>query len=187
MSELVFTCTQLGQIPVHHAAFGGHLEVVKYLLELQPKTVSAEDNVSRAIFGHECITQACATLANDRLHSVIFRGVRWVHPPLPQIFWPWCKKTPICCTGCRWWEASIQKLYVRYAVRQLHCKRNNWLCKSTQVHRFQDTLYACRDSWSCAVMCCAHRCASATKTKLLIGKRFYLTLTLYNNVLRIIA
>ena len=92
MSELVFTCTQLGQIPVHHAAFGGHLEVVKYLLELQPKTVSAEDNVSRAIFGHECITQACATLANDRLHSVIFRGVRWVHPPLPQLFWPWCKK-----------------------------------------------------------------------------------------------
>ena len=63
--------------------------------------------------GHGCITRVCVTLANDRLDSVIFRGVRWGHRPLPQIFWPGCQKTPICCTGCRWWEASIQKRYVR--------------------------------------------------------------------------
>ena len=58
MSELVFTCTQAGEIPVHGAASGGHLEVVKYLLELQPETVSAKNNVSRAIFGTLMVTGA---------------------------------------------------------------------------------------------------------------------------------
>ena len=40
------TCTQDGDIPVHRAAFGGHLEVVKYLLDLQPNMIFAKNDVS---------------------------------------------------------------------------------------------------------------------------------------------
>ena len=40
------TCTQYGNLPVHRAAFGGHLELVKYLLDLQPDTISAKTDVS---------------------------------------------------------------------------------------------------------------------------------------------
>ena len=40
------TCTQHGNLPVHRAAFGGHLELVKYLLDLQPDTISAKNDVS---------------------------------------------------------------------------------------------------------------------------------------------
>ena len=40
------TCTQNGEIPVHYATDKGHLEVVKYLLDLQPDTISAKNDVS---------------------------------------------------------------------------------------------------------------------------------------------
>ena len=39
------TCAQGGNLPVHLAALKGHVEVVKYLLELQPDTLSVKDKV----------------------------------------------------------------------------------------------------------------------------------------------
>ena len=38
--------TQYDDLPVHNAACEGHLELVKYLLDLQPDTISAKNNVS---------------------------------------------------------------------------------------------------------------------------------------------
>ena len=49
MSCFVFTCTQYSDLPVHRAADNGHLDVVKYLVDLQPDTVSVKDKVSRAV------------------------------------------------------------------------------------------------------------------------------------------
>ena len=43
------TCTQSGDLPVHNAASKGHLEGVKYLLNVQPDTISAKNDVSFAI------------------------------------------------------------------------------------------------------------------------------------------
>ena len=43
------TFTQNGDLPVHLAAWNGHLELVKYLLDLQPDTISAKNGVSCAI------------------------------------------------------------------------------------------------------------------------------------------
>ena len=40
------TCTQVGDLPVHHAAWNGKLDVVKCLLDLQPDTISVKNNVS---------------------------------------------------------------------------------------------------------------------------------------------
>ena len=40
------TCTQDGDLPVHRAAYKGKLDVVKYLLDLQPDTISVKSNVS---------------------------------------------------------------------------------------------------------------------------------------------
>ena len=40
------TCTQDGGLPVHYAAYNGKLDVVKYLLDLQPDTIAVKNNVS---------------------------------------------------------------------------------------------------------------------------------------------
>ena len=40
------TCTQDSDLPVHLAAWKGHVEVVKYLLELQPDMISVKGMVS---------------------------------------------------------------------------------------------------------------------------------------------
>ena len=69
MSDLVFTCTQTGDLPVHDAADTGHLEVVKYLLDVQPDMVSVEGRSElRNLLNcndHESISKECAPLANE--------------------------------------------------------------------------------------------------------------------------